>query len=247
MTDNTLKALSTSTNDLTVGNYIVLFGGRDLSGEFFTKSTKFDSNFTDLGVLYVDFEHGLDPDEVGLNSSDVLGIVDWKSARVDDTGIFVERVLNRRASYMGVLEELLKAGVIGTSSQCAPGKKSKNLSGEITSWPLMRDSLTVTPMEPRMISENVLASIKSLAEVFPSNKSLAEIAGLPIADQLTGMKAIESIQSLQDAERFLRDSGITRSKAVAFVSRIKSLGLSDSDGGAATRQIAGWLRQSMPK
>ena len=129
MTSNTLKALSTAGNDLIVGNYMVLFGGRDLSGEYFTKSTKFDSAFTDVGTLYVDFEHGLDPDNLGIGGSDILGVVDWKSAKVDEKGIFVERVLNRRASYMEYLGELIKAGVIGTSSQCAPGQKSKNLDG----------------------------------------------------------------------------------------------------------------------
>lgn len=241
--DNPLKALSTSTNDLIVGNYMVLFGGRDISGEYFTKSTQFESNFTDLGVLYVDFEHGLDPDKVGLGSSDVLGVVDWKSAKVDDKGIFVERVLNRRASYMDILGELIKAGVIGNSSQCAPGRKTKNLDGEITVWPLMRDSLTVTPMEPRMVTENVLAAAKSLVEIFPHNKSLAEIAGVPVIDLDSGLKAIETIESLRDAERFLRDSGISRTEAVAFMSRVKSLGQSDSEGGEMQR-IAEWIKRS---
>lgn len=243
MIENTLKALSTSTNDLVVGNYMVLFGGRDLSGEYFTKSTRFDSNFTNVGMLYVDFEHGLDPDDIGLGGSDVMGVVDWKSAKVDERGIFVERVLNRRAAYMDIVEELIKAGIVGTSSQCAPGKKSKKLDGEITAWPLMRDSLTVTPMEPRMVTENVLASAKSLAAAFPHNKSLADLAGVPHVEVTNGLQSIETIKSLRDAERFLRDSGISRSEAVAFMSRVKSLGQSDSEGGEM-QQIAEWIKQS---
>jgi len=95
---------------------MVLFGGKDLAGEFFTKSTNFTSNYTDLGVMYVDFEHGLDPDGMGNNPSNVLGIVDWKSAKVDDTGIYVERILNRRAGYMKFVEEMIAAGIVGTSS-----------------------------------------------------------------------------------------------------------------------------------
>lgn len=174
----------------------------------------------------------MDPDNLGISGSDVLGVVDWKSAKFDEKGIFVERVLNRRASYMDFLGELIKAGVIGTSSQCAPGRKTKNLDGEITSWPLMRDSLTVTPMEPRMVTENILEAMKSLSGAFPHNKSLAKMAGLPIIDADDGLKAIETLESLRDAERFLRDSGVSRTAAVAFMSRIKSLGQSDSDGGA---------------
>jgi hypothetical protein len=71
---NHLKTLSKSPNELIVGNYMVLFGGHDLVGEYFTKSTVFDSNYTDLGLLYVDFEHGMDPDGIGNDDSNVLWI-----------------------------------------------------------------------------------------------------------------------------------------------------------------------------
>ncbi|MNV36778.1 hypothetical protein D3C71_1282690 [compost metagenome] len=111
--NNPLKALSKSPNELIVGNYMVLFGGRDLVGEYFTKNTVFDSGYTDLGTLYVDFEHGLDPDGFGIDDSNVLGVVDWKSAKADEKGIFVHRVLNRRAKYVDFLTELLDAGVVG--------------------------------------------------------------------------------------------------------------------------------------
>jgi len=240
---NNLKALSKTTNDLIVGNYMVLFDGHDLVNEFFTKSTVFDSNYTKTGVLYVDFEHGLDPDDIGMSDADVLGVVDWKSAKMDDKGIFVERVLNRRASYMDILSEMIDAGVIGTSSACVRGKSVKKPSGEIVEWPLMRDSLTVTPMEPRMVGENILSAAKSLAAVFPFNKSLAALTGATIIDTDSTVKNIESIESLRDAERFLRDSGLSRTGATAFMSRLKSLGQSDSDGGALREllQFKGFL------
>lgn len=35
--------------------------------------------------------------------------------------------------------------------------------------------------------------------------------------------AIEEIESIRDAERFLRDSGLSRTESVAFISRVKSL------------------------
>ena len=114
---NNLKTLSKTENDLVVGNYIVLFGGRDLVGEYFTKNTKLDSPYTDIGTLYVDFEHGIDPDNLGIDDNSVLGLVDWKSARFDEKGVFVERVLNRRAKYVDYLEQLIDAGVMGTSSE----------------------------------------------------------------------------------------------------------------------------------
>lgn len=225
---NSLKALSKSTNDLVVGNYIVLFGGRDLVGEYFTKNTKFESPYTDIGSMYVDFEHGIDPDGLGIDDNSVLGIVDWKSAKVDDKGVFVERVLSRRAKYVDYLTELIDAGMMGTSSEAVRGKVSKTRDGEITVWPLKRDSLTLTPMEPRMVSENILHAAKSLREFFPAAKSLASFVG----EKTSEAKSIETFENLADAEDYLRDAaGLSKAKAVAFVSRVKSLATrSDSAG-----------------
>lgn len=50
------------------------------------------------------------------------------------------------------------------------------------------------------------------------------------AARVQGVKGIEEIQSLRDAERYLRDSGLSRSEAVAFMSRIKCLGQRDAEG-----------------
>lgn len=51
------------------------------------------------------------------------------------------------------------------------------------------------------------------------------------AARVQGVKSIEAIDSIRDAERFLRDSGMSRAEAVAFIARVKCLGQSDSDGG----------------
>lgn len=51
------------------------------------------------------------------------------------------------------------------------------------------------------------------------------------AARVQGVKSIEQIENLRDAERHLRDSGMSRTEAVAFIARVKSLGQSDSDGG----------------
>jgi phage head maturation protease len=227
---NPLKTISKSDTELRVGNYMILFGGRDLAGEFFTKNTRFDSNYTDLGMLYEDFEHGRDPDKSGNDADNVLGIADWKSAKVDEIGIFVERVLNRRAAYMQSLMPLIEMGVIGTSSEAVSGRVRKKSSGEITDWPLMRDSLTVTPMEPRMVTSNVLASVKALAEVFPNSKSLNFIAHR--AEAGSSKSIIEAIASLSDVEDYLRDAGgLSRTEAKALVAQVKNLGKRDAPGG----------------
>lgn len=220
---NNLKALSKSDNDLIVANHIILFGGQDLSGEFFTKNTEVKSTYTDLGVLYVDFEHGFDVDDLGNDQNNVLGVVDWKTAKIDDKGIFVERVLNRRSDYVQYVEELIDAGLMGTSSQAAHGKTVKRSNGEIIEWPLMRDSLTVTPMEPRMLTENTLSAAKSLIEFFPESKSLKKLIGIK-------PRTVEEIEDFKSAESCLRDLGMSRTEAVTFMAKVKSLKQSDSVG-----------------
>ena len=211
---NNLKSISKNSNEFRVANYIVLFGGRDLSNEFFTKNTEYASPYTESSVLHVDFEHGLDPDKLGIKSDHVLGYVDWKTAVFDDKGIFVERVLNRQAKYMKYIEPLIEEGIVGTSSEAVRTGVVKSRNGEIISWPLKRDTLTLTPMEPRMISSNATSILKSL------NFELSNHAKTKIDD----------CNSLKDAENLLRDaSNLSKSEATALVSRIKAIVQSDSE------------------
>ncbi len=220
---NNLKIHSLNDDELRVENYMILFGGEDLAGEFFTKNTKFESTYTDLGVLYVDFEHGFDSKSRNIHDS-VMGVVDWKTAKVDDKGVFVQRVLNRRSKYVEYLADLIEAGIIGTSSEAVAEDVMKKSTGEIIQWPLVRDTLTATPMEPRMIGENILIAAKSLSEILPDSKTLKSLLGETIEDDAT----IDQIIDLKSAERFLRDAGLSRSAAVAFMARVKSLKQRDS-------------------
>lgn len=172
---NTIKTLSKTDEALRVGNYIVLFGGRDLEGlgssrknpdgsrgEFFSPEVILESNYTKSGQLYVDWEHGRDPEGAGLDKDEVLGFVDWKTAKRDDKGWFVERVLNRRSKYVKWLEELIEAGLVGNSTEAVEKGVQKKENGEIVVWPLRRDTLTVSPMEPRMLTVNQVAALKAL-------------------------------------------------------------------------------------
>lgn len=172
---NALKAISETADELRVRNYIVLFDGKDLEGiasrrtnkdgsigEHFSKAVDVESQYTATGSIYVDWEHGQDPDRIGSNPDEILGYVDWKTAKRDETGIIVDRVLNRRAKYMQWLEELIKAGLVGNSTEAIPDAVQKKANGEIVRWPLRRDTLTVNPMEPRMLTQNAVLAYKAL-------------------------------------------------------------------------------------
>lgn len=185
---NALKAVGKTDDELRVANYMVLFGGRDLEGiannrrnadgsrgEFFSPRTDFKSAYTDIGVLYVDWEHGAAP-AGEPDADDVLGFVDWKTARIDDKGLFVERVLNRRNRYVRFLEELIEEGLIGNSTEAVGGAVEKTATGEIVRWPLRRDTLTVQPMEPRMLTANAVAALKALSQRDPALIPIVEQA-----------------------------------------------------------------------
>lgn len=185
---NALKTIKRTDSELRVANYIVLFGGRDLegiaspnvnadgsAGEYFTPETDIESRFTKTGRLPVDWEHRQAPEGEDLGT---LGWVDWSTAKRMDRGVFVERVLDRRQEYVKWLEELIDAGLIGTSSEADPRQVQKAEDGAITRWPLMGDTLTVTPMEPRMLSQNVLQAAKSLGLITePEPEAEAEDRG----------------------------------------------------------------------
>ena len=46
--------------------------------------------------------------------------------------------------------------------------------------------------------------------------------------RVSAVKSIEVIETIRDAERFLRDIGMSRTEAVAFIGRVKSLGPRDA-------------------
>ena len=189
--DNALKAISKTDDELVVGNYIVLFGGRDLEGivpgttevfwtnpdgsrgEYFTPETDVSSPYTKAGTFAVDFQHGAGREALGVGPGpeDILGYVDWKTARKDEHGIFVQRVLDLHNQYAKWVSELIDLGIIGSSSQAMPKGVIKGDDGSILKWPLERDTLAVTPMEPRMISQfgdNALTAFKALGIKIPA-------------------------------------------------------------------------------
>lgn len=184
---NELKAIKETDNELRVANHIVLFGdekNRDLEGigsrrtnpdgsigEYFTAKTILDSAYTENNLVAQDWEHGEDSDadhpDPELKSpgrDDILGYVDWSTAKATKQGVWVERVLNKRNKYVQWLKQLIADGLIGTSSEPVQKGVKKAANGEILEWPLYRDTLTIKPMEWRMMSENTLQALKALAQ-----------------------------------------------------------------------------------
>ncbi|WP_407280600.1 HK97 family phage prohead protease [Aromatoleum evansii] len=63
------------------------------------------------------------------------------------------------------------------------------------------------------------------------------------ASRVSSVKGqIETLEDLKSAEQYLREAGLSRTEAKAFIARVKSLGQSDSDGGDM-QQIVEALRR----
>lgn len=68
---------------------------------------------------------------------------------------------------------------------------------------------------------------------FPANDSA----------RIHGVKSIELIEDLKEAERYLRDAGLGRTEAKAFIARLKSLGQRDADDGEMKQLVEALTRR----
>lgn len=93
---------------------------------------------------------------------------------------------------------------------------------------------------PREDSYDKLTGITTLKKVDLWETSLVTFPANDAA-RVQGVKSIETIEDLKTAEQYLRDSGMSRREAVAFIARVKSLGQRDADEGAM-QQLAAAIR-----
>ena len=137
-----LKALG----DGKIGGHLVIFGGEDLTGDFFDAATDFDLE-DGQGKATVLYHHGMD----ATLKRRKLGRADL---RVDDVGVWMEAQLALRDDYERALYGMIEAGKMGLSSGTAPHlverEQQANGASKITRWPLGLDaSITPIPAEPR--------------------------------------------------------------------------------------------------
>ncbi len=154
-----IKALE---NDIIRG-YAVRFGDADhadLQRDYYTKATDFwlDHFGWPRPITY---HHGMD---AGTRNDPVVG--HWLKAGIDDVGIWMEGQMDRAHAYYKAMKELAARGYIRLSSDSAPQwvirERQQNGVNEIKRWPLITSSLTVTPMEPRMLPVEVKAFLAEL-------------------------------------------------------------------------------------
>ena len=136
-------------------------------------------------------------------SSEPIGV--YTSIREDQTGLYVEGKLALKTARGAEAYELLKMGAISGLS--------------IGFLVKLFEYINNGEEKVRRLTEIDLWEVSLVT--FPANESA----------RISGVKSIETIESLADAEAFLRDAGgLSRRESTAFVSRIKSLhGRGDPD------------------
>ena len=138
-------------------------------------------------------------------ADDLLPIGKWTAMEENTKGLKVEGELfalnTERGQY---IYEGLKAG---------------SLDGLSIGYKVKNSTLGTKPGEPRRTLKTI--DLVELSVVtFPANDR----------SRVGSVKSIEELVSLSDCENYLRDAcGFSRSQSTAFVSRIKSLRLSDSE------------------
>lgn len=153
----TIKSLGTSR----LGNYLVVWGDkdkRDLTGEFFTKSTEgLTAIFDSIGKIPALYHHGMD----GAAKYTPVGVIDVMVA--DDVGLWTETQLDMANKYAVEVQKLAKKRALGASSGALPAARKVGANGEIKAWPIIEGSFTPTPAEPRL-REFGVAEVKAIYE-----------------------------------------------------------------------------------
>lgn len=180
MFGSAVKSISED-NPYIIRGRAVVFGGRDLVNDYFTKNTDFGSRtHVGMGVYY---DHAM--------GDSIRGQIGWVKEWIpDDDGIDVVIELDRRKSYIKDILELVKMGALGLST-AAVGNLVVREQGQIKRWITGELSLTPTPAEPR-------TSVSAKAIGDDSQDSVAQTSDIQSGSDFNSEKEIQ-MSDLHDA------------------------------------------------
>lgn len=174
---HTLKILEQDDQTAIVGGYGVVFGGQDLDGETFTAETDFMLDLVPRKPVFIDHSEDTfvtaDGKRVKLVGIDrpVGEIVEVKA---DDVGLYMQLQVEKSNHYWSIVNQMVGTGKAGLSSGTI-GHLARRDGKTITRWPIVEESITLTPAEPRTVG---VERLKSLLALNPSLKAIIpEAAG----------------------------------------------------------------------
>jgi len=160
-----VKILSEDAEGAVVGGIMCIYADaetKDLQGEYFTPETQtWHDTYKSVPAL---FHHGLD-DTIGL-----AHVGKRVKAEARDEGLWVEDWLNKGSEYWKLVKPLLEAKALYYSPGSAPHLVRKDEDGRLLSYPVIEDTLTVTPAQHRLRPiERIKAAYKSAGLDLPDD------------------------------------------------------------------------------
>ena len=132
-----------SVGDYTVKGTALVYGGRDLVGDTFTKETDFGETRPFIGMpVYFDHSGGRLESQIG----------EVKAWIPTDEGIDVEIEIYKSRKYANDVMKLVQGGFLGMSTGAVSHLVVRN-AGVIKRWVVGELSLTASPAEPRTIAD----------------------------------------------------------------------------------------------
>lgn len=153
-----VKTLREEAGGLVVGGYLLLWGTpqeKDLVGDYFTPETYLALDV--YGSVPTLFHHGLD-EKVGL---EIIG--HRLKAAPDKIGVWVEEWIDGSKKRWAWIERLLKMGKLYFSPGSAPHLVRRADDGKLLNFPVIDDTLTPIPAQPRLRSVAEIRAIHCMA------------------------------------------------------------------------------------
>lgn len=190
-----LKLLSENDNIAIYGGYGVVFGDQDIEGDTFTKETDFKLGLVPVKPVYIDHAQPSFVEYEGklfeLKSIDnpVGNVIEVSP---DEIGLFMKLQFEKSSQYWEVVDKILSSNKSGLSSGSVPHLVRRD-GGVIKSWPIIEESITLTPAEPRTAKLGI-ERIKKAAELNPDLKSLIpEEGGTPSEESETDTDEAQTV------------------------------------------------------
>lgn len=168
-----VKLIKQDDTTAVIGGYGVVFGGTDLEGDTFTPDTDFMLDLVPKKLVFID--HSL-PSYLETKDGQLVELsgIDNEVGEVlkvtpDDHGLYMELMLNKASDYWRIVEGMLESKRVGLSSGSIPHLVRRE-GKTITRWPIVEESLTLTPAEPRTVES--VARLKALAKANPDLEAL---------------------------------------------------------------------------
>lgn len=182
---HTLKILEQDETTAVIGGYGVVFGGEDLDGETFAADTDYMLDLVPVKPVYIDHSEDSFVTAEGKTVK-LTGIAEpvgqVLEVTADDVGLYMRLQMEKAGRYWSIVEQMIGTGKAGLSSGTV-GHLARRKGSAITRWPIVEESITLTPAEPRTVG---LARLKSVLELNPGLEAIVpEAGGTPAEDTAT--------------------------------------------------------------